>query len=138
MLGKGLFILAHQCYDASFYSAYKKLVKNQWAPYDKLKHDQEKQMKRMIGFAYENVPYYHDLFKGLGISPGEIQTIEDLEKLPILTKDIIKNNWNDFKPANLSSMKYYNWATGGTTGTPMQYRISKHDRFLGGAHLYRG
>lgn len=138
MLHKGLFLLAHQCYDTSFYPTYKKLVKNQWKPYSELKHDQEKKLMQMIGLAYENVPYYHNLFKGLGIRPGDIRTVEDLEKLPILTKDIIKNNWEDFKPANLSSMKYYNRATGGSTGTPMQYRLSKHDRFLGGALLYRG
>lgn len=138
MLHKGLFILAHQCYDTSFYPTYKKLVKNQWKPYSELKHDQEKKLMQMIGLAYENVPYYHNLFKGLGIRPGDIRTVEDLEKLPILTKDIIKNNWEDFKPVNLSSIKYYNNATGGSTGTPMQYRLTKHDRFLGGALLYRG
>ena len=79
-----------------------------------------------------------NLFKALGLLPRDIRTVEDLEKLPILTKDIIKEQWEEFKPANLSSMKYYNRATGGSTGTPMQYRISKHDRFLSGAILYRG
>lgn len=138
MFRKEIFILAHQCGDMSFYPSYKKLVKNQWTPYDKLKHDQEKQLKNLIKFSYENVPYYHNLFRSLGLSPEDIQTIEDLEKLPILTKDIIKKHWEEFKPVNLSSMKYYNHATGGSTGTPMQYRLSKHDRFLGGALLYRG
>ena len=138
MLRKGFFIMAHQCYDTSFYSSYKKLVKHQWKPYVELKQDQERQLRQMIGFAYKNVPYYHRLFKGLGFTPEDIRTVEDLEKLPILTKDIIKNNWNSFKPANLSSMKYCNPATGGSTGTPMQYRLSKQDRFLGGALLYRG
>lgn len=138
MFRKEIFILAHQCGDMSFYPSYKKLVKNQWTPYDKLKHDQEKQLKNLIKFSYENVPYYHNLFRSLGLSPEDIQTIEDLEKLPILTKDIIKKHWEEFKPASLSSMKYYNHATGGSTGTPMQYRLSKHDRFLGGALLYRG
>ena len=138
MFRKGLFILAHQCGDTSFYPAYKKLVRNQWKPYAELKRDQEKQLRHLIEFSYENVPYYRNLFKNLGLLPGDIRTVEDLEKLPILTKDIIKEHWEEFKPANLSSMKYYNRATGGSTGTPMQYRISKHDRFLSGAILYRG
>jgi len=138
MFRKGLFILAHQCGDTSFYPTYKKLVKNQWKPYAELKRDQEKQLRHLIEFSYENVPYYRNLFKGLGLLPGDIRTIEDLEKLPILTKDIIKEHWEEFKPANLPSMKYYNQATGGSTGTPMQYRLSKHDRFLSGALLYRG
>ncbi len=138
MFRKGLFILAHQLGDASFYPAYKKLVKNQWRPYAELKRDQEKQLRHMISYCYENVPYYRSLFKGLGLLPKNIQTIEDLEKLPILTKDTIKANWEDFKPVNLSSMKYYTHATGGSTGTPLQYRLSKQDRFLSGALLYRG
>jgi len=138
MIRKGFFILAHQCGDTSFYPIYKKMVKNQWRPYDELKHDQEKQLRHLIEFSYENVPYYRNLFNSLALSPKDIQTIENLEKLPILTKDIIKKHWEEFKPANLSSMKYHNQATGGSTGTPLQYRLSKHDRFLGGALLYRG
>ncbi|KUG14585.1 capsular polysaccharide biosynthesis protein [hydrocarbon metagenome] len=138
MLHKGLFILAHECGDLSFYSTYKRLVKNQWKPYAELRREQDKQLRQMISFCYGNIPYYHDLFKNLGLSPKNIQNIEDLEKLPILTKDIIKEHWEEFKPVNLSSMKYYNQATGGSTGTPLQYRLSKHDRFLSGSLLYRG
>lgn len=138
MLHQGLFILAHECGDLSFYSTYKKLVKNQWKPYAELRREQDKQLGHLIDFSYENVPYYRNLFKRLGLSPGDIRTVENLEKLPILTKDIIKEHWEEFKPVNLSSMKYYNQATGGSTGTPFTYRLSKRDRFLGGALLYRG
>jgi len=138
MFRKGLFVLAHQCGDPSFYSTYKRLVQNQWRPYEELKANQEKQLRHLIEFSYENVPYYRNLFEGLKLSPGDIRTVEDLEKLPILTKDIIKEHWEELKPVNLLSMKYYKRATGGSTGTPMQYRLSKNDRFLGGAILYRG
>ncbi len=138
MFRKGLFILAHQLGDTSFYPAYKKVIENQWKPYDELKRDQEKQLRHMISYCYKNVPYYRNLFKGLSLMPKDIQTVEDLEKLPILTKHIIKGNWESFKPVNLSSLKYYNNATGGSTGTPFQYRLSKQDRFLSSALLYRG
>lgn len=138
MIQKGLFILAHEWGDLSFYSTYKKLLKNQWKSYSDLKHDQEKQLRHMISFCYENVPYYHNLFKKLGLSTKDIQTVDDLQKLPILTKNLIKEHWDDFIPTNLSTMKYYNRATGGSTGIPLRYRISKDDRFLSGAILYRG
>jgi len=135
---KELFILAHQFGDSSFYPAYKKLIRNQWKSYDELKCDQEKQLRHAIEFAYENVPYYHNLFKYLGILPTDICMIEDLQKLPILTKDIIKKHWEDFKPVGLDTMKYYANSTGGSTGTPFQCRLFKYDRFLSGAMLYRG
>ena len=138
MFNKQLFILAHSIGSPTFYSGYQRFVENQWRPYEELKEDQEKQLRHMITFCYENVPYYRNLLKSLKLQPNEIKTVGDLEKLPILTKDIIKQHWEEFKPANLSGMKYYNHATGGSTGTPFTYRVSKNDRFLSGALLYRG
>jgi len=138
VINRSLFILAHQLGDRNFYPAYKKQLQSQWQPYSEQKASQEKQLRKMIGFAYKNVPYYHKLFRGLKLESSDIRTLEDLEKLPILTKDIIKENWDDFKPVNLNSMKYYTNSTGGSTGTPFQYRLLKYDRFLSGAMLYRG
>lgn len=135
---RGLFIFAHQIGDYRFYSSYKKFEKNQWRTNSELRAGQDVQLRRMINYVYNNVPYYHKVFKGLDIMPGEIKNVSDLERLPILTKDIIKRNWEDFKPKNLKSMKYYEISTGGSTGTPFRYRLSKYDRFLSGAMLYRG
>lgn len=137
-LNKSIFILAHQIGDRNFYPIYKKLVHSQWDPYPEKKKNQEKQLRYMINFAYKNVPYYHKMFNKLNLTPSDIKTIEDLEKLPVLTKDTIKKNWDDFKPVNLSTMKYYSQSTGGSTGTPLTYRLYKYDRFFGGAILYRG
>jgi phenylacetate-CoA ligase len=138
MFHKQLFLLAHQVGDRNFYPTYKKLLQNQWKTYEVLKEEQEKQLRYAINYAYENVPYYHKIFRNLKLSPSDIRKIGDLEKLPILTKDIVKQNWVDFKPANLNKMKYYEDSTGGSTGTPFRYCLSKYDRFLGGALLYRG
>ncbi|WP_129597791.1 phenylacetate--CoA ligase family protein [Methanohalophilus profundi] len=137
-LSKPLFILAHQVGDRNFYPTYKRLLANQWQSYAQQKESQEMQLRKMVDFVWENVPYYHRLFRELGIGPEDIRLVEDLEKLPILTKDIIKENWEDFKPKNLEKMKYYTNSTGGSTGEPFKYRLQKYDRFLSGALLYRG
>ena len=137
-INKYLFTIAHQIGDVNFYPTYKKLVKNQWKSHEELKEEQEKQLRYMINLAYKNVPYYHRLFDSLKLSPEDIKKVEDLEKLPILTKEIVKQNWDDFKPVNLNKLQYYERATGGSTGTPFKYRLSKFDRFLAGALLYRG
>jgi len=84
------------------------------------------------------VPYYHKLFRDLGLNPDDIRVVSDLEKLPILTKDIIKQNWDNFRPLNSNNFNYYERSTGGSTGTPFKYRLNKFDRFLGGALCYRG
>lgn len=138
MLNKELFILAHTIGNANFYSTYKNLLKSQWMTYPELKKVQEKKLRYMINYAYNNVPYYHRLFDDLKLSPSDIKVFGDLEKLPILTKYLIKQNWEDLKPVNLDKMKYYTRSTGGSTGIPLQFRLSKYDRFLSGALLYRG
>ncbi len=122
MIRKAIFILGHELGDPSFYSNYQKFRKNQWRPFEELQRDQEKELRALISFVYDQVPYYRTLFHDLNLQPRDIQTIEDLEKLPILTKDIIKANWDEFIPANLSRQRYDSRATGGSTGAPMQYQ----------------
>jgi phenylacetate-CoA ligase len=138
MFHKQLFIFAHQLGDRSFYPSYLHLLKNQWRSYAELKEDQEKQLRHLISFAYDNVPYYNRLFHQLKLKPSDVRFIADLEKLPILTKNIIKQNWEDLKPVGLNKMKYYEDMTSGSTGMPVYYRLSRKDRFFSGAILYRG
>ena len=138
MIRRAMFILAHSMGHARFYSSYKRVMQDQWKSYEELKKEQEIQLENIINFCYKYVPFYHKLFKSLDIKPDSIKTIEDLEKLPILNKEIIKKNWEDFKPVNLNKISYYNRSTGGSTGTPFKYRITKYERFLDGATIYTG
>ena len=136
MLHKNLFILAHTLKNKDFMKQYKFVKKNEFESYENLKRYQEEKLQRLIQFSYENVPYYHKLFKNLNIKPEDIQSIKDLQKLPILTKEIIRNNQSDFVPLNLKEQKYANRLTGGSTGHPLQYRNSNDDKSLGFAILY--
>jgi phenylacetate-CoA ligase len=138
LLNRCIFIAAHEAGNLGFYPTYRRLIKNQWRKFDALKDEQEKQLRQMVDFAYRNVLYYHKLFNHLRLKPDDIRTIRDLEKLPLLNKEIINKNPDDFKPHYLKRIKYSRAATGGTTGVPLEYRLSSYDRFLGGALLYRG
>ena len=97
---------------------------------------QEKKLQSLIQFSYDKVPYYHKLFKNLNLKPEDIQSIEDLQKLPILTKAIIQNDQKGFIPFNLKEQKYANRSTAGSTGHPFQYKNSNDDKSLGFAILY--
>ena len=138
MLNKFRFILGHQAVEPRFYSTYQQLLENQWKPFEELRRVQTVQFRSIIRFAYDHVPYYHNLFRGLGLSPSDFHDIEDLKKIPVLSRKEIKNHGDAFIPDTLSSMKYYRRSTGGSTGNPLHYRLSKFDRFLNGALLYRG
>ena len=50
---------------------------------------QMKKLCKLLDFAYRYVPYYTDLFDSLHLKPTDIVSVNDLQKLPILTKEII-------------------------------------------------
>jgi phenylacetate-CoA ligase len=47
---------------------------------------QLKMLKEVVKKAYENVPYYHNKYNELGIIPEDIESLQDLEKLPFTSK----------------------------------------------------
>ena len=138
MLHKFIFKMGYFLKHLDVIHFYNEYLKTQWQSFEWLISQQEKQLRNLINFAYENVPYYTKLFRQIGIKPSDIVTIKDLEKLPILTKQIIRQNWQDFIPKNIIKLEYLNNSTGGSTGEPFKYRISKEDYERGVALLYRG
>nr|WP_319374501.1 phenylacetate--CoA ligase [uncultured Methanobacterium sp.] len=57
---------------------------------DEMKKLQLKQLKDVAKRAYENVPYYKKRFDEAGIKPEDIETLEDIQKLPLTTKDDLR------------------------------------------------
>ena len=117
---------------------YKEFMETQWWPYERLVELQSEQLQRLIRFAYEYVPYYRQLFVSLGLKPSDINSPQDLQKLPILTKRIIRQHQAEMTPKNLGKLKYIQNSTGGSTGETLQYLMSIEDHARGIALLYRG
>jgi phenylacetate-CoA ligase len=57
---------------------------------------QLKKIQQIVKYAYFNVPYYRELFDKNNIS-YKIKTFDDFEKIPYLTKDIIRENLEKLK-----------------------------------------
>ena len=133
---KSLFIIGYTIKNRNFLKHYNFVKKNEFKSHGELKRCQEEKLQKLIQFSYSNVPYYSKLFKNLKLKPEDIQTTEDLEKLPILTKETIRDNQRDFIPSNLKNQKYVNGSTGGSTGKPLHYKLSMDDECLGLAILY--
>ncbi|MBQ6825216.1 MAG: phenylacetate--CoA ligase [Clostridia bacterium] len=55
-------------------------------PVEDIKKLQSEKLVKQVKHVYENVPYYRDLMDKKGVSPDDIKGIEDLHKLPFLTK----------------------------------------------------
>jgi len=60
---------------------------------DALEELQLQRLQSAIRWAYEKVPFYHQRFKEIGISPRDIKNLKDVEKLPFTTKDDLRENY---------------------------------------------
>ncbi len=52
---------------------------------------QLKRLQEVVKRAYENVPFYRKRFDDAGVKPDDIKTLEDIEKLPLTTKDDLRD-----------------------------------------------
>ena len=59
-------------------------------PQEKLRNLQLIKFQRIFKWAYDNSPFYHDLYHGAGIEPGDIRTLDDIRKVPKVEKSMMR------------------------------------------------
>lgn len=67
-----------------------KIYKNQYMTPETLRQLQEKRIKFLVNFAYKNSPIYHQKLRNAGITPQDITKLEDIQKIPLITKEEIR------------------------------------------------
>jgi len=86
------------------------------APREEILRVQNEKIVRQVRRVYENVPYYRALMDKKGVTPGDIKSVDDIHKLPFLTKSDLR----DAYPYGLLGTDRKNCvrihATSGTTG----------------------
>ena len=60
-------------------------------PLDEMRALQSEKLVKQVKRVYENVKYYRDLMDAKGVTPDDIKGIEDLHKLPFLTKSDLRD-----------------------------------------------
>ena len=57
---------------------------------DELRRYQEKRLRAVVRYAYDNVPFYHEKFREAGVKPDDVKGLDDLPKLPLVRKSEFK------------------------------------------------
>ncbi|WP_289061185.1 AMP-binding protein [uncultured Zobellia sp.] len=83
-----------------------------------IKAFQEEKLKELVGYVSEKSPYYRRLFRQYKIHPTDINTLEDLAKLPVTTKEQLQQHNNDFLCVPKSQIIDF-VTTSGTLGDPV-------------------
>ena len=113
------------------------LNKSQWWGTQTLKNLQQEKLRKIIKVAYHNVPFYHEQFKKRGLTDKDIQSVNDLSKLPVVDKTMVRNNWDHFINQNLKLNSGINSYTSGSTGMPMRFLLSRDQESWRWASRYR-
>lgn len=89
--------------------------------YDHICEYRDKKLQELVMHCYTTVPYYKKTFDNLKLVPDDIKTIDDLKKLPIIDKQIINNNPEEFVSSKIKDYKIVHAHTSGTTGSGFKF-----------------
>ena len=94
-------------------------------PQEKLQALQLKKFKRIVAWAYDHSPFYKKLYKKAGVEPGDIKTFDDIQKVPKIEKDMMREvqqhepfPYGDMLAVPVEQVTTFR-QTSGTTGTPV-------------------
>ena len=104
------------------------LSNTQWLSPEEIEGIQIQKIKRLLFYAFTNVPYYKRIFGEVGFRPEDLRKLEDLQGLPILTKKDVQDNGPDLLSRTARASAYYKNSTGGSTGEPLTFYQSMNYR----------
>ncbi len=84
---------------------------------------QRKELIKFVRYAYENSSFYHELYKDIDIY--SIENIDDLKKLPIVDKEMLRSSIEDVYTVNKKDA--LEGHTGGTTGKSLVVLMTRED-----------
>ena len=96
-------------------------------PYDQLRALQNERFMKQIRHVWDNVPYYRQKMEEKGVSIDDIQSIDDLPKLPFLTKADLRDAYPYGLMGKPLSECVRIHSTSGTTGKRVVAFYTQHD-----------
>jgi phenylacetate-CoA ligase len=117
-------------------SSLEELEKSQWLTADELKEVAWRRMEQLLQQITTHVPYYRDLFRREGLRVEDIQNPSDLQRIPFLTKELIR----EAKTGILSTDPFRRGLpsnTGGSTGEPLYFYVDLSTGSLRSANSLR-
>ena len=116
----------HERYGDKYSSVFSELMKTQFFSKDQIIEYQTNKFLSIVNHAYKTVPYYKSLFNSHGIKLSDIQSLNDVKIIPLLTRNDIKNNFNDLISSKYKRKDLVMGGTSGTTGTPLKVLWDKN------------
>lgn len=96
-------------------------------PYEQLRALQNERLLKQVKHVWDNVPYYRKKMEEKGVTPDDIRSIDDLHKLPLLSKDDLREAYPYGLMGKPLSECVRIHSTSGTTGKRVVAFYTQHD-----------
>jgi phenylacetate-CoA ligase len=96
-------------------------------PREMLEQLQLERLRTTVKRVYRTVPFYRQVFREIGLEPGDIKSLNDLKKLPFTTKQDLRDNYpfGMFAVSRSDIVRLH--ASSGTTGKPSVVGYTRRD-----------
>jgi phenylacetate-CoA ligase len=92
---------------------------------------QNRRIRKLVDYAYRKVPYYRSLFNRNGITPAQIKGIEDLERIPISSReDYMREPFGRMISKDKKTDRLKKIKTSGSSGKPLTIAYSRMEGLL--------
>lgn len=117
---------------------WRELEESQWWSPEELRALQWRKLKRLLEHAYRRVPYYRRRMDEAGVTPDDIQTWEDLPRVPISTKEDLRAAFpHGTVAAGVDRRRLLISASSGSTGEPFRYYLTRDEKARRWALVFR-
>ena len=93
---------------------------------EELETFQQHRLTNLLNHALANVPYYQKVLNGLEVEKNETIHLSSFQEIPLLTKDIIRANFNSLISNDYMDRKPSYNTSGGSTGEPVRFVQDKY------------
>ncbi len=109
----------------------KRSLKSQWYNADQIEAIQEKKLKKLVNHAYKNVNFYRKALDSHNIKPEDINSLDDIKQLPLLSKAMYRTiETNEIIAEGTDLRLCERYTTSGTTGTPLNIYFNSFDETI--------
>ncbi len=98
---------------------------------------QLERLRTLLVHCAERVPYYRQLFGDVGFDPGAMKSLDELRRLPILTKDVVRERERDLVREDVPIDSLSAHYSGGSTGVPLRFHRDRYYLDVSEAGTYR-
>lgn len=106
------------------------LRQSEYWPAEQLRELADARLRGLVTYAARHVPYYREMFARERLDPREIQTLNDLPKIPVMTREILRDRFEDLKSDEFESHRPILGQSGGSTGERRRFWLSQRSMDL--------